>query len=136
MAAGLRGYPKRAGCVERQSTRDEQEADLRRLPAIESYARVPDRRSRRPAICAHPNEGGRTMDQLVATPPGYPAELERAVTLRNGARVQIRPILPEDESRLIEFHERLSPDTAYRRFFTVMRTLPSELAHQDRKSVV
>ena len=69
------------------------------------------------------------MDQLVATPPGYPAELERAVTLRNGARVQIRPILPEDESRLIEFHERLSPDTAYRRFFTVMRTLPSELAH-------
>ena len=69
------------------------------------------------------------MDQLVATPPGYPAELERAVTLRNGARVQIRPILPEDESRLIEVHERLSPDTAYRRFFTVMRTLPSELAH-------
>ena len=69
------------------------------------------------------------MDQLVATPPGYPAELERAVTLRNGAQAQIRPILPEDESRLIEFHERLSPDTAYRRFFTVMRTLPSELAH-------
>jgi len=69
------------------------------------------------------------MDQLVATPPGYPAELERAATLRNGARAQIRPILPEDESRLIEFHERLSPDTAYRRLFTVMRTLPSELAH-------
>ena len=38
------------------------------------------------------------MDQLVATPPGYPAELERAVTLRNGAQAQIRPILPEDES--------------------------------------
>jgi acetyltransferase len=69
------------------------------------------------------------MNGLVATPPEYPAELERTVTLPNGAHIRLRPILPEDEPRLVELHERLSAETVYRRFFTVMRALPSELAH-------
>ena len=69
------------------------------------------------------------LDTLVVTPRSYPAELERTVALRNGARVRLRPIRPADEPRLVALYERLSAVTAYRRFFTLMETLPSELAH-------
>jgi acetyltransferase len=69
------------------------------------------------------------LDTLVVTPRSYPAELERTVALRNGARVRLRPIRPADEPRLVELYERLSAVSAYQRFFTVMETLPPELAH-------
>jgi RimJ/RimL family protein N-acetyltransferase len=59
----------------------------------------------------------------------YPQELEREVVLPDGARVRIRPIRPEDDSRLVDFHERLSRHTAYQRFFTVMKRLPPNWAH-------
>ena len=59
----------------------------------------------------------------------YPQELEREVVLRDGARLRIRPIRPEDEPRLMEFHERLSRHTAYQRFFAVTRRLSPEWAH-------
>jgi acetyltransferase len=62
-------------------------------------------------------------------PVRYPEELEREVVLPDGARLRVRPIRQEDESRLMEFHERLSRRTAYQRFFTVMRRLPPNLAH-------
>jgi RimJ/RimL family protein N-acetyltransferase len=57
---------------------------------------------------------------------GYPRELERRVTVRDGARVRIRPIRPEDESRLVALFERLSARTVYHRFFTSYRRLPPE----------
>ena len=59
----------------------------------------------------------------------YPKELEREVTLRDGARLRLRPIRPEDQDRLIEFYDRLSRHTAYQRFFTVMKRLPPNWAH-------
>jgi RimJ/RimL family protein N-acetyltransferase len=59
----------------------------------------------------------------------YPKELEREVTLRDGARVRLRPIRPEDQDRLIAFYDRLSRHTAYQRFFTVMKRLPPDWAH-------
>jgi RimJ/RimL family protein N-acetyltransferase len=58
----------------------------------------------------------------------YPRELERHVTLRDGSRVQLRPIRPDDQAHLIEFYDRLSRHTAYQRFFTVMRRLPPDWA--------
>ena len=58
----------------------------------------------------------------------YPEELEREITLRDGARLRVRPIRPEDEGRLISFHERLSRYTAYQRFFAAMRRLPPDWA--------
>ena len=64
-----------------------------------------------------------------AGPLPYPQELEREVVLPDGARLRIRPIRPEDESRLMDFHERLSRDTAYQRFFTAMKRLPPNWAH-------
>jgi RimJ/RimL family protein N-acetyltransferase len=53
----------------------------------------------------------------------------KRVTLRDGARVTIRPIRPADEPELTALYARLSPETAYQRFFTVMRRLPPDWAH-------
>jgi RimJ/RimL family protein N-acetyltransferase len=68
------------------------------------------------------------MTLTAADAARYPRELERHVTLRDGSRVQLRPIRPEDQTRLIEFYNRLSRHTAYHRFFTVMRRLPPDWA--------
>lgn len=56
-------------------------------------------------------------------------QLEQEVTLKDGARIRIRPILPEDEPRLVALYGRLSQHTAYQRFFTVMKRLPPDWAH-------
>jgi RimJ/RimL family protein N-acetyltransferase len=64
-----------------------------------------------------------------AAPVSYPYELEHEVVLPDGARLTIRPIRPEDESRLMEFHQRLSQQTAYQRFFTAMKRLSPDWAH-------
>lgn len=58
----------------------------------------------------------------------YPRDLEREVTLKDGARVRIRPIRADDQGRLIELYDRLSRHTAYQRFFGVMRRLPPDWA--------
>ncbi len=58
-----------------------------------------------------------------------PSEFDREVALKDGARVRIRPVLPEDEPRLTTLYGRLSPDTAYQRFFAVMKQLPPTWAH-------
>jgi hypothetical protein len=57
-----------------------------------------------------------------------PAELERDIVLRDGKRLRLRPIRPEDQDRLIEFHERVSRHTPYQRFFAVMCRLPPDWA--------
>jgi RimJ/RimL family protein N-acetyltransferase len=62
-------------------------------------------------------------------PEGYPGALERQVPLKNGETLRIRPIRPDDEPRLVALYDRLSRRTAYQRFFTVMRRLPSDWIH-------
>jgi RimJ/RimL family protein N-acetyltransferase len=62
-------------------------------------------------------------------PEGYPVTIGRLVTLRNGETLRIRPIRPDDEPRLATLYDRLSRHTAYQRFFTVMRRLPSDWGH-------
>ena len=59
----------------------------------------------------------------------YPTELERAVRLRDGAELHLRPIRSDDAPRLVELYDRLSQHTAYQRFFTVMRRLAPNWAH-------
>ena len=65
---------------------------------------------------------------MTALPEGYPIELERKIPLRDGRVVSIRPILPDDAPRLQEFHGRLSRDTAYQRFFSIVKRLPPDWA--------
>jgi RimJ/RimL family protein N-acetyltransferase len=64
-----------------------------------------------------------------AAPAPYPHELEREAVLRDGTRLRIRPIRPDDEPRLGALYDRLSRHTAYQRFFTVMKRLPPDWAH-------
>ena len=59
----------------------------------------------------------------------YPKELEREITLRDGTPLHLRPIRPEDQERLVSFYDRLSRESAYQRFFTVMKRLPPDWAH-------
>ena len=39
------------------------------------------------------------------------------------------PIRPDDEPRLVDLYARLSQDTRYQRFFSVMQRLPPDWAH-------
>jgi acyl-CoA synthetase (NDP forming)/GNAT superfamily N-acetyltransferase len=53
----------------------------------------------------------------VAYPPGYPAEYEADVVLRDGATAHIRPIVPDDAELLVSFYSRVSAQSKYYRFF-------------------
>jgi len=57
-------------------------------------------------------------------PAAYPSELEADVVTSLGP-VHVRPILPSDADALIAFHEALSPQSQYLRFFTVHPHLSS-----------
>ncbi len=73
----------------------------------------------------------------------YPHHWEADVVLADGGTVHVRPIVPEDAERLRAFHSRLSPETIYNRFFTLVRTLSARdlerftnVDHEDRVAVV
>ena len=53
----------------------------------------------------------------------YPRELEECATLKNGRRILLRPIRPEDEPAHFEFFKHLSPEDLRFRFFGVVRDL-------------
>ncbi|HEV2368898.1 MAG TPA: GNAT family N-acetyltransferase [Acidimicrobiales bacterium] len=68
---------------------------------------------------------------------------DASVLLADGRTVRIRPIRPDDEERLVDFHSRLSADTIYRRFFNAHpRLTPAEvyrfthLDYRDRFALV
>lgn len=46
----------------------------------------------------------------------YPSQYEQAWKTQVGLNVAIRPIMPEDEPMIAEFHEELSEETIYKRF--------------------
>ena len=65
------------------------------------------------------------------------------VTLRDGTRVRLRPIRPDDKRLLARGFERLSEDSRYRRFFTPMPELPpaqleylTEVDHRDHEAIL
>ena len=53
----------------------------------------------------------------------------KSVTLKDGTTAVLRPIRSEDEPELTALYSRLSPETAYQRFFTAMARLPPSWAH-------
>jgi GNAT superfamily N-acetyltransferase len=48
----------------------------------------------------------------------YPTDLESDVTTMVGTTMHVRPIRPDDASRLVSFHEGLTSRSVYRRFFS------------------
>jgi acetyltransferase len=77
-----------------------------------------------PGTCASAHAEGGALPE----PVGRSCPTKR-VTLADGTEVTLRPIHPVDEPALTALYERLSPQTAYQRFFTVMRRLPPDWAH-------
>ena len=61
--------------------------------------------------------------------PGlFAAFLSEHVRARDGRQVTVRPIQREDARLLIEFHERLSPQSRYLRFFSPIPQLSPKMA--------
>ena len=59
--------------------------------------------------------------------PLYVAARSSVVTLKDGSRVLIRPVLPTDRVVLAREFERLSPESRYRRFFGPVKVLSDSL---------
>lgn len=59
----------------------------------------------------------------------YPAEYTYPVILKNGVELLIRPIKPEDEPLLIDFHKALSENSVRQRFFEFV-SLDQRIAHE------
>lgn len=49
--------------------------------------------------------------------PDYPAHWEADVLLLDGSPAHLRPITPDDKEKLVEFYDRVSPESKYFRFF-------------------
>jgi acetyltransferase len=59
----------------------------------------------------------------------YPAQYVARWTLKNKKDVLIRPIRPEDEPLLVKFHQTLSEETVYYRYFSTLK-LSQRIAHE------
>jgi acetyltransferase len=70
-------------------------------------------------------EPGDTGGGLAISP--YPANLVEHWTLRDGERLIVRPVRPEDAEQHAAFFARLSPQDIRYRFFTAMRELSAEM---------
>ncbi|MGA7329666.1 MAG: GNAT family N-acetyltransferase [Rhodomicrobium sp.] len=60
----------------------------------------------------------------------YPVELIDVVRLACGARVLIRPVLPQDQELMAAFFHDLSPDARCQRFMHPLREPPPDLLRQ------
>lgn len=59
----------------------------------------------------------------------YPQQYVSSVQLKNGTPVTLRPILPEDEPLMVEFHRHLSENTVHHRYFATLG-LNQRIAHE------
>ena len=59
----------------------------------------------------------------------YPGELVASWTLKDGTPVTIRPIRPEDEPLMVQFHRALSERTVFMRYFHLI-SLDYRVAHE------
>ena len=59
-------------------------------------------------------------------PYGYPADLEESVTLADGTRIWIRPLVPSDAAVLAAEFAEADEDTLYKRFFNPSFELTEE----------
>jgi acetyltransferase len=59
----------------------------------------------------------------------YPNQYAKPWKLKNKAPTMIRPIKPEDEPLMVKFHETLSAESVYNRYFAVLK-LSQRIAHE------
>jgi RimJ/RimL family protein N-acetyltransferase len=72
-----------------------------------------------------------TSEDLLPRPAirPYPAQYVAPWTSKNGINVVIRPNRPEDEPLLVKFHQTLSEETVYHRYFNTLQ-LSERIAHE------
>jgi acetyltransferase len=58
----------------------------------------------------------------------YPDQYVKSWLTKDNIVVTVRPIRPEDENRMVDFHQRLSEQTVYQRYFHHMK-LETRIAH-------
>lgn len=75
--------------------------------------------------------------------PAYPSHWEADVVLRDGGTAHLRPVRPDDADRLRRFYARLSDETIYFRFFSLVRELSQRdierftvVDHHDRVALI
>jgi acetyltransferase len=71
-----------------------------------------------------------TVDKLpkIAIRP-YPTQYVSPWTMKDGSEVTLRPIMPEDEPLIVKFHEQLSEQSVYMRYFHMI-ALSQRIAHE------
>ena len=75
-------------------------------------------RSVRMTLC-DPHQAATSLSKLVIRP--YPTQYLHGWKLAEGTPVTIRPIRPEDESLMIDFHKSLSEETVHLRYFGFLK---------------
>jgi len=71
-----------------------------------------------------------TQDKLPTSAiRSYPTQYVAPWTLKSGTSVVIRPIRPEDEPIMVKFHETLSEESVYYRYFSQLK-LDQRVAHE------
>jgi acetyltransferase len=92
--------------------------DSQRSPFLALDARV---------ILHDPSLNEADLPDLAIRP--YPTQYVGDWTLKNGLKVKIRPICPEDEPLAVKFHQNLSEQSVYFRYFHLMK-LSRRTAHE------
>jgi acetyltransferase len=64
----------------------------------------------------------------------YPDQYVTQWTIKNGETITIRPIRPEDEPLMVEFHQKLSERTVYLRYFQPLK-LSQRTAHERLRRI-
>ncbi len=59
----------------------------------------------------------------------YPVQYAASWKLKNKTSVTVRPIKPEDEPAMVKFHETLSAESVYHRYFSALK-LSQRVAHE------
>ncbi|HZQ47304.1 MAG TPA: GNAT family N-acetyltransferase, partial [Verrucomicrobiae bacterium] len=59
----------------------------------------------------------------------YPVQYVNACKLKDGAALTLRPIRPEDEPLIVQFHKTLSEESVYYRYFSPLK-LSERIAHE------
>lgn len=63
-------------------------------------------------------------------PQNYPHEYESWLTIKDGRKIFLRPVVPLDGPLLVELFGKLSPQSVYLRFLSNLSSLPEEWVHR------
>jgi acetyltransferase len=78
-------------------------------------------------VLHEPNLTQEQLPKLAIRP--YPTQYVTPWTLKDGTKITIRPIRPEDEPLAVRFHQTLSEQSVYFRYFHLMK-LTQRIAHE------